>query len=260
MPKIASVFESLSLLLPVTCSCCEDEDKAINLVFIPVSEEDVFYEGWGQGSEDPDTDTCEDCDELGVLEDALGFFFFDGKGVEGVVFGLRMNIRLIETMTRLIQERKEERIKGEKVYLAIDAPCECDSEIRVFRLGQQSDNNDFANKDWDFDKPPFVETNKAVIVDESGAYFSCDISTTGKDRVNLGTVVSRSFSLEDLAYINGWLAARGAGADRKVADDYEDGACPDCQKKIPKNAKYGDSCSNCGHVFNSIVEPNDDAE
>lgn len=258
MPKIASILESLNLLLPVTCSC--SEDKAVNFIFIPASEEDGFCEGWGQGSEDADTDTCSDCEELGVLEDALDYFFFDGEGVENTVFALRMNLRLIETLTRLIQEHNEERIKGEKVYLTIDAPCECDNEIRVFRLGQQSDNNDFASNDWDFDKPPFVETNKVVIVSNKSVKFSCDISTKGTDRKNLGTVVSRSFDLDDLSRINGWLVERGAGDDRKVADDYEDGACPDCGKKISKIAKYGEACPECGHVWNPVAENDDDAE
>lgn len=266
MPKNAPILESLNLLLPVRSSCaCHGENVPINMIFIPVTDEDGFYEGWGHGSEDADTDICADCEELGVLEDAFEFVFLDCEGLENAVFALRMNLRLIETLTRLIQEYNEERLTGEKVHLAIDAPCDCANEFRIFRLGQQSDNNDFANNDWDFDKPPFVEVNKAIIVSKAGVRFSCDVSTPGKNRKNLGTIVTRWFSLEDLAVINGWLVARGGGEDRKVvkhkvADDYEDGVCPDCQKEIPKNAKYGDGCSNCGHIFNPVAEDDDDAE
>jgi ribosomal protein L37AE/L43A len=266
MPKNAPILESLNLLLPVRASCaCHGENVPINMIFIPVTDEDGFYEGWGHGSEDADTDICADCEELGVLEDAFEFVFLDCEGLENAVFALRMNLRLIETLTRLIQEYNEERLTGEKVHLAIDAPCDCANEFRIFRLGQQSDNNDFANNDWDFDKPPFLEVNKAIIVSKEGVRFSCDVSTPGKNRKNLGTIVTRWFSLEDLAVINGWLVARGGGEDRKVvkhkvADDYEGGECPDCQKKIPKNAKYGDGCTGCGHIFNPVAENDDDAE
>ncbi len=258
MPKTVSILESINLLLPVASSCgCNDERKIINMIFIPVADENSFYENWGRGSEDSDTDVCDDCDELGVLEDPLEFIFLDCKGLEDLVLALRMNLRLIETLTRLIQEYKEERLTGEKVHLAIDAPCECANEFRIFRLGQKNDN-DFVDNDWNFDKPPFLETNKTIVVSKDGVRFTCDVSTTGS-RKTLGTVVTRWFSLEDLVVINGWLVQRGSGEDRKVvkhkvADDYEDGVCPDCQKEIPKNAKYGDGCSNCGHIFNPLAE------
>lgn len=41
-----------------------------------------------------------------------------------------------------------------------------------------------------------------------------------------------------------------------VADDYENGICPDCGEDIPEDAVHGDSCVNCGHVFN----PDEDVE
>jgi hypothetical protein len=181
------------------------------MIFVPLSEDGGFCEQWGHGSEDEATDACPECGELGTLENTFDYFFLDCEGLENAVFALRMNLRLIETLTRLIQEYNEERLTGEKVYLAIDAPCDCANEFRIFRLGQQSDNNDFANNDWDFDKPPFLEVNKAIIVSKAGVRFSCDVSTPGKNRKNLGTIVTRWFSLEDLAVINGWLVARGGG-------------------------------------------------
>jgi Uncharacterised protein family UPF0547 len=36
---------------------------------------------------------------------------------------------------------------------------------------------------------------------------------------------------------------------------YDGNVCPDCEEIIPHSAVFGDSCSNCGHVFN---EPRDD--
>ena len=35
----------------------------------------------------------------------------------------------------------------------------------------------------------------------------------------------------------------------KVKDNYSDGACPDCFNDIPDDAKYGDQCVNCTHVW-----------
>ena len=41
-----------------------------------------------------------------------------------------------------------------------------------------------------------------------------------------------------------------------VADDYNDGACPDCGEDIPPTAVDGSECDNCGHVF-AKLGPND---
>lgn len=37
--------------------------------------------------------------------------------------------------------------------------------------------------------------------------------------------------------------------DQKLKNCYKGGLCPDCQEEIPDNAKEGESCSNCEHVF-----------
>lgn len=260
MPKKNSVLEYINLLLPVSASCgCHDEKTYINSIFLPVTDEDQFYENWGRGSENRESDTCAECLELGVLEDPLDFVFLDCEGLPNKIFAFRMTLRLIESLSRLLQEYKEERLNSEKIYLAIDAPCSCSEDFSVFRLSQ-GEENDFADNNWKFKKKSFVETNKVVIVGKGGVRFSCDISTKGIARKTLGTVTSRWFSSEDLANINAWLVARKEREKtptNKVADDYERGECPDCGKKIPRNAKHGYSCTNCGHVFNKPEEDDD---
>lgn len=42
-----------------------------------------------------------------------------------------------------------------------------------------------------------------------------------------------------------------------VVETYENGECPDCGEKIPANAKDGDHCENCNHVF-WAYKPTDD--
>jgi hypothetical protein len=37
-----------------------------------------------------------------------------------------------------------------------------------------------------------------------------------------------------------------------VKDYYPDGQCPDCDEDIPQFATAGESCDNCGHVFNEL--------
>lgn len=37
--------------------------------------------------------------------------------------------------------------------------------------------------------------------------------------------------------------------DRRTKDNYEGGKCPDCGTPIPADAKAGDACANCDHVF-----------
>lgn len=252
--EVAPVLESLNLLLPVV-SCC-GERRVFNYIFIPAADEEGFFDGWGHGCEDASTDTCPNCEDFGFLEDPFKFFFLDCEEFNNAIFALRMNLRLIETLARLIQEYKEERLKGDKVHLAMDEPLNCLCDFGVFRLGQEGD--DFADHDWSFDRRPFLETNKAVILNKKGIRFSCDISTHGKNRKHLGVATTRLFSAEDLSRINGWLVARGCEdpsvVKPRVADDYEDGLCPDCQRKIPKNAKHGYSCADCGHIFNAVVE------
>ena len=259
MPNRTSALETLTLLLPVTAHCdCRGSSKIINLIFVPATEEDSFFEGWGRGSEDAETDSCTECKSLGVLEDARNFLFVDCDGLENAVFSLRMNLKLVEVLSRLIQEYREERASGEKIFLSIDAPLLCAEDFHIFRLSPNGDN-DFSNNDWDFNNHPLVETNKVVIVSEKGIKFSCDVSTRGEGRKDLGVITTRWFSLEDLSEINGWLVERGSEEEKKakkprLADEYEDGVCPDCQEEIPKKAKYGDGCTNCGHVFNPPSE------
>lgn len=36
----------------------------------------------------------------------------------------------------------------------------------------------------------------------------------------------------------------------RIKAEYEDGVCPDCGQDIPDNAKHGEECGNCGHVWN----------
>ena len=44
-----------------------------------------------------------------------------------------------------------------------------------------------------------------------------------------------------------------------VSSFYEDGCCPDCGEEILDTAVAGDSCKNCGHVFNTY-QPFDDEQ
>lgn len=38
--------------------------------------------------------------------------------------------------------------------------------------------------------------------------------------------------------------------DDKVADQFENGECPDCGEPIPNDVVRGGECQNCGHVWN----------
>jgi len=40
----------------------------------------------------------------------------------------------------------------------------------------------------------------------------------------------------------------------KPKDDYKDGECPDCGTPIGDDVEFGESCPNCGHVFNGPNE------
>jgi hypothetical protein len=42
-----------------------------------------------------------------------------------------------------------------------------------------------------------------------------------------------------------------------VRNEYDKGECPDCQEPIPESALHGESCENCGHIWNQL-QPSDD--
>lgn len=262
MPKRTNL-EMLTLLFPITSPCHCARNRTVNMSFVAVPDSELFCENWGQNTDD--ADLCPDCSEKGVLEDPLPYFFFDPETEcqdgENVIFSLRMRLSLIETFNRLIQEYKDERFSGKKIHLAADSPCNCLNDFHIFRFNETQ--NDFANNAWRFDVFPFIEKNKVVVVDSQSVCLSCDIST--KDGKDLGTVSTPIFSLDDIAEINAWLLANNYSEEKvnkrqpTIAEEQEDGVCPDCGEEIPKKTKHGDSCANCGHVFNPISEI-DDAE
>lgn len=43
-----------------------------------------------------------------------------------------------------------------------------------------------------------------------------------------------------------------------IKESYPDGECPDCSNYIPTDVADGESCLNCGHVFVSKSDDNDD--
>lgn len=60
------------IIAPVTCSTvgCPRAGRLINATLMPAADADVFYDGYGQGSEG-DLDHCPECKTLGRLEDEV---------------------------------------------------------------------------------------------------------------------------------------------------------------------------------------------
>jgi len=44
-----------------------------------------------------------------------------------------------------------------------------------------------------------------------------------------------------------------------IKESYSNGECPDCENDIPTDVADGESCLNCGHVFVSQSNDDDDA-
>ena len=53
---------------------------------------------------------------------------------------------------------------------------------------------------------------------------------------------------------------RKAKSNNAVYSSYPNELCPDCFHGIPKTVKDGESCLNCGHVFNVPKDDDDAAE
>lgn len=49
--------------------------------------------------------------------------------------------------------------------------------------------------------------------------------------------------------IQEWQESLESGLPEVIRDNFINGECPDCGEEIPDNAKSGEECSNCGHVW-----------
>lgn len=45
-----------------------------------------------------------------------------------------------------------------------------------------------------------------------------------------------------------------ATSTAKLADNYENGVCPDCGEPITDEMVNGAECDNCGHIFYSALD------
>lgn len=205
---MSNIFSFMQICSPVVCSCdsCSEKGKYINFVSFVMNSEDSFYEGFGNGAE-AEKDYCPVCSNLGELLDPIPFFFLSSRMRSiDCVFGIKMNLSLVQRMVCLLKNFQEETSNCvEKVYSAADSMCDCFSDFHVFETGTDSS---FHDGSWDFDKPPFDEKTKVVIVTKDGVRFFCDISTKGDNPEYLGSPQSRLLCLDDLTKLEGWLVER----------------------------------------------------
>jgi len=203
MPS-ARIFSRLELAAPILCDNkdCQHAEIPINVVLFPMDEEDSFYESYGNGGENEDSDFCKKCKNFGILSDPLAYFFYSLCDEENRVIAIDINLDLIESLTRILKNFQEEGDTAhQKVYLASDPMCNCFDGFHVF------ESDDFA-QEWDFDKPSYNERNKVIIVSKIGVCLSCDISTKGDNEQEQGTVSTCWFTLVDLAELNSWVVTR----------------------------------------------------
>ena len=219
MPK-TSILSSLELVCPVICENkdCENQDKVINMVFVPVDEEDSFFESFGHPAEEEDS--CSLCEKLGVLSDPFAYFFYTDFSSKRTI-ALRMNLDFIESLQRLLKNAKDEGgTAEEKIYLASDPSCNFFDEFHVFDVGSPGEDNDFVDGTFDFQYPPYHERSKVATVGEQGVFLSVDISTKGDNERELGTIRTCWFSTEDLAELNSWIVERvGTGREEEESPD-----------------------------------------
>jgi hypothetical protein len=220
MPVQTTILDIVEVLLPVV-STCSHQTGNINIIFIPIADENCFIANWGSGSEDEDVDSCIECETLGELGDALPFFFIpaickpNSDDDREIVVVLKMDVSVIETLTNLVNNYAEEKLspKELRVYPAHEEMCnKLADNFHVFV--QQGNDGDFFDDDWTFDKPRFVERNKAVVVGYNGVHLSADISTVGDNEQEICSVETIWLSKNDLAALNSWLTNRTEPSQR----------------------------------------------
>jgi hypothetical protein len=218
MPQTATILDDVEVLLPVL-SPCDHNDGRINSIFITLAGEEAFVSDWGQGSEVFPDDYCLDCESVGELEDAEPYFFipavckpYQDDGCTFVI-ALKMNIGILEMLTRLLNNYIEERTRELRVYPATDEQCEGLADA-FHAFVQEGNDGDFGLNDWEFDKPRFVENLKAVTLSINGIQLQCDISTKGDNEQEMGTVETLWLSRHALGELNSWLVSRTKPSQR----------------------------------------------
>jgi len=207
MATKASILPFLELGCPVLCggNRCDFNGKPFNTVFVPMDEEDAFYEAFGNGGEDT-KDKCPCCSELGILENPYVFFFYSTSiKKDEYVIALRMSLSFIETLQRILKNAHEEKKSKKGVFLASDPGNEFFDDFHVFEMGNESV---FAKGDFLFRKPDFNERSKVAIVTKDGICLSCDISSKDPIEKDIGTVKTCVFSNNALAELNSWVVER----------------------------------------------------
>lgn len=211
MEKPPTILDVVELLIPVA-SACSHQSGNINSIFVPISGEASLVADWGQGSEDEIMDSCCDCETLGELAETLPYLFIPAickpNSDEGreLVVALKMEVEALEVLTNILNNYAEERLLSNeiRVYPAHDEMCgNLADSFRIFV--QKGVHNDFASDEWDFDKPRFVERNKAITVGYNGVHLSADISTVGDNETDICSVETIWLSKNDLAALNTWL-------------------------------------------------------
>lgn len=207
MPSALNILE---LALPVVCDTFGCADKPIKIIFLPMNEVDSFCNDFG--SEESEKDVCKKCSTLGILRDPFAYFFYSLFNENNDIVAIKMNLDTIESLTRVLKSANEDGGKvQETIYLASDAMCDCFDDFHVFQTGEKGD---FKDGSWDFEKPPFNERNKVVIVTEQGVSLSCDVLIKDDNEKQLRTVRTCPFSLKNLAEMNSWITKR-VGIERK---------------------------------------------
>lgn len=220
MPQ-TSIFSRLELVCPVVCEKkgCSHNNKIINMIFVPVDEENSYFESFRPSEEDE----CPDCKETGILSDPFAYFFYTDFRSERTI-AMRMNLDFIESLQRILKNAQDEGgTAHEKIYLASDPSCNFFDEFHVFDVGGEgngdNEDNDFTDGSFDFERPPYHERTKVAIVGEQGILLSTDISTKGDNERELGTVRTCWFSTEALAELNSWIVERvGTGREEETTD------------------------------------------
>lgn len=195
----SKVFSRLGLSLPICCC-----GKIVNKVYVPIEDEENLCESYGLLGEEQESDICDCCKELGVLEGPLPYFLEivqNPNTKSSFIISMNMSLNLFESMARLLKNEKEDNAGSfRKVYCANEATCGFADEFHIFEFDGVK-----CNKDRNLEEIPFLEKNKVAIVTDEGISLSCDVFSDSK---YVATVESMKFSLEDLTLLNGWIVNR----------------------------------------------------
>jgi hypothetical protein len=207
MPK-SNILAQLEIALPIMCqnAKCKHAGEIFNAPVIPANEEDSFFEEFGHGGEDEDSDNCPICKELGILQDPMDLLIYSIQNQDEPLryVAMRFSPEFIDSLMGLLNNFQEGTAQPvESTFGVESAGFDYMDSFHVF------DALNFGVPEFDFSAPQYDETDKYLVCSRNRNAISvrlvCEFRLPGADIESVKKIQTCSFTKDDLLALRGWL-------------------------------------------------------